>query len=90
MKGRREAEAISAIGNARAEAYQAGVKALGDTFGMLQIFTALADKNIRLTPDVLVSGSQGSGASEGLVAFLMRDLVARHTSAPPLDNTQPR
>jgi hypothetical protein len=57
------------------------VKALGDTFGLLQIFTTLADKNIRLTPDVLVSGSQGSGASEGLVALLLRDLVARHS--PP-------
>jgi len=81
MKGRREAEAIAAIGNARAEAYQVGVKALGDTFGLLQIFTTLADKNIRLTPDVLVSGSQGSGASEGLIALLLRDLVARNS--PP-------
>ncbi len=78
MKGRREAEAIAAIGNARAEAYQVGVKALGDTFGLLQIFTTLADKNIRLTPDVLVNGSQGSGASEGLIALLLRDLVTSH------------
>lgn len=83
MKGRREAEAISAIGNARAEAYHVGVKALGDTFGLLQIFTALAEKNIRLTPDVLVSGAQGTGASEGLVAFLLRDLVARREPASP-------
>jgi uncharacterized membrane protein YqiK len=90
MKGRREAEAISAIGNARAEAYQVGVKALGDTFGLLQIFTALADKNIRLTPDVLVSGSQGAGASEGLVAFLLRDLVARHATAAPPSPPAPR
>ena len=84
MKGRREAEAISAIGNARAEAYRVGVQSLGDTFGLLQIFTTLAEKNIRLTPDVLVSGSQGGGASEGLVALLLRDLVAtRTTPAPP-------
>jgi uncharacterized membrane protein YqiK len=89
MKGRREAEAISAIGNARAEAYQVGVKALGDTFGLLQIFTALADKNIRLTPDVLVSGSQGSGASEGLIAFLLRDLVARHATGAARDPAKP-
>jgi uncharacterized membrane protein YqiK len=90
MKGHREAEAISAIGNARAEAYRVGVKALGDTFGLLQIFTALADKNIRLTPDVLVSGSQGSGASEGLAAFLLRDLVARHATAAPPSPPAPR
>ena len=36
---------------------------------------------IRLTPDVLVSGTQGAGASEGLVALLLRDLVAKH---PPV------
>lgn len=76
MKGRREAEAIAAIGNARAEAYKVGVQALGDTFGLLQIFTTLAEKNIRLTPDVLVSGTQGSGASEGLIALLLRDMAA--------------
>ncbi len=78
MKGKREAEAIEAIGGAKAEAYEAGVRAMGDHYGLLQIFTVLADKGIRLTPDVLVSGGQGGGsAAEGMLAVLLRDLVAK-------------
>jgi hypothetical protein len=56
---------------------------------LLQIFAALADRNIRLTPDVLVSGAQGSGSSEGLVAFLLRDLVARHAAGVLRDPSKP-
>jgi uncharacterized membrane protein YqiK len=79
MKGLREAEAIEAIGRAKAEAYEAGVKAMGDHYGLLQIFTVLADKGIRLTPDVMVSGGgQGGGsAAEGMLAVLLRDAVAK-------------
>lgn len=79
MKGRREAEAIEAIGLAKAESYDKGVKAMGEHYGLLQIFTVLADKNVRLTPDVLVSGSQGNGSpsSEGILAILLRDLMSR-------------
>lgn len=78
VKGRREAEAIEAIGRAKAEAYDAGVKAMGEHYGMLQIFTVLADKGIRLTPDVLVTGGgqNGGSPSDGILAVLLRDLKA--------------
>lgn len=79
MKGRREAEAIEAIGRAKADAYDAGVKAMGDHYGMLQIFTVLADKGIRLTPDVLVSGGKegGGSAADGMLAVLLREMMAK-------------
>jgi uncharacterized membrane protein YqiK len=77
IKGRNEAEAIRAIGQAKADAYKLGVEAMGGNYAMLQIFTALADKGIRMTPDVLVAGGAGGGsASEGMLAMLLRDVVA--------------
>jgi regulator of protease activity HflC (stomatin/prohibitin superfamily) len=78
IKGRNEGEAIRAIGTAKADAYKLGVGAMGANFGLLQIFSVLAERNIRLTPDVLVSGSGGSG--EGLMALVLRDLMDRHSS----------
>jgi uncharacterized membrane protein YqiK len=72
IKGENEAKAVQAVGLAKAEAARKGVEAMGDAYGMLQIFSALADKGIRLTPDVLVSGggNGASSASEALVALL--------------------
>jgi uncharacterized membrane protein YqiK len=79
IKGRTEGEAIRSIGSARADAYKLGVEAMGGNYALLQIFTALADKNIRLTPDVLVQGggSGAGGTSDGLLAVVLRDLLAR-------------
>ena len=78
IRGRNEAEAIRAIGQARADAYKLGVEAMGENYSMLQIFTVLAEKGIRLTPDVLVSGGEKSAsATDGLLAVLLRDTVAK-------------
>ncbi len=74
IKGRNEGEAIRAVGLAKADAYKQGVEAMGTNYGLLQIFSVLAEKNIRLTPDVLVSGS-GGGSSDGLLAVVLRDLL---------------
>jgi uncharacterized membrane protein YqiK len=75
ITGRNEGEAIRA-GSARADAYKLGVEAMGLNYGLLQIFTALAEKNIRLTPDVWVQGgASGAGAGDGLLAVVLRDLM---------------
>jgi hypothetical protein len=68
-----EGEAIRAIAQAKADAYRLGVEAMGSNYGLLQIFSALAEKNIRLTPDVLVAGGGNSG--DGLLALVLRDLL---------------
>lgn len=85
IKGRNEALAIQAIGEAKAQAYKLGVEAMGGNYSMLQIFTILAEKGIRLTPDVLVSGAgaNGGNTSDGLLALLVRDLV-KSQGPPPL------
>jgi uncharacterized membrane protein YqiK len=76
IKGRNEGEAIRAVGLAKADAYKMGVEAMGQHFGLLQIFSVLAERNIRLTPDVLVNGgANGSSPSDGLLALVLRDMV---------------
>lgn len=77
IKGRNEGEAIRAVGLAKADAYKLGAEALGANFGLLQIFSVLAEKNVRLTPDVLVAGGgNGSGsAGEGMLALVLRQML---------------
>jgi len=44
IKGRNEGDAIRAIGTAKADAYKLGVEAMGTNFGLLQIFSVLAEE----------------------------------------------
>ncbi|MDX2151941.1 MAG: SPFH domain-containing protein [Bryobacteraceae bacterium] len=76
VKGENEARAIQAVGLARAEAARKGVEAMGEYYGLLQIFSILAEKGIRLTPDVLVAGGGGSSgsASDAVLALLAAQL----------------
>ena len=70
-----EADAIRATGNAKAEAYRAGVESLGGAnYTVMQLTQTLADKNIRLVPDVSVTGAQGSnGLLDSMLALLVRE-----------------
>ena len=70
-----EAEAIRATGNAKAEAYRAGVEALGGAnYTVMQLTQTLADKNIRIVPDVSVTGAQGgNGLLDSMLALLVRE-----------------
>jgi len=82
IKGRNEGEAIRAVGTARADAYRLGVEAMGGNYALLQIFTALAEHDIRLTPDVLVQGGgAGASSSDGLLAVVLRDLIEKNRLA---------
>ncbi len=64
---------VRAVGLARAEAYRAQVEALGQTpTAVVNVVTALAEKNVKFVPDILVAGGNSSGAVEGLAATLMR------------------
>lgn len=78
MKGLKEAQAVEAIGLARAKAYDEGRKAMGENYALLQIFTILAEKGVRLVPDVLAQGSgQGSSAADALLAVLAKQMTPR-------------
>jgi len=81
-----DADAIRATGQAKAEAHSAGINAVGqDTYALMQLFQIIAEKNLRVVPDVLVNGG-GSSSNSGLIEALMA-MVAKNTSgrgAPPV------
>ncbi|MHC5673307.1 SPFH domain-containing protein [Nostoc sp.] len=80
-----EAEGIRATGNAKAETYQAGVEALGSHgYTAMQLMQIIGDRNVRLIPDVLVSGN---GANNGLVDGLLSLILWNQTGKGELTPT---
>jgi uncharacterized membrane protein YqiK len=68
-----EAEAIRLTGEAKADAYEAGVNALGSqAYTALQLMQVIGDRSVRVVPDVAVSGNGGGGGlMDGLMGLLM-------------------
>jgi hypothetical protein len=61
---------VEAVGLARAKAYEAQVRALGQTStALVNAINALAEKQVKIVPDILVAG--GGGAMDGLAGSLM-------------------
>ncbi len=73
-----EAEGIKAKGNAQAEAYQSGVKAMGEgNFTLLETMTAIGREKIKIIPDLQINGGGGSeGGSNGILNVLMAQMVS--------------
>ncbi len=90
-----EAEGIRAIGQAKAETYRAGVEAIGGQgFTAMQIMQIIGDRQVRLIPDVMVSGGGGGsgGTSGGLVDGLLSMLLWNQSGKdwhPPTPNVAP-
>ncbi len=71
-----EAEAIRTKGQAKAEAYLAGVQALGmQGFTAVQLMQIVGEREVRVVPDVSVSGSNGNGMVDGLMGLLLRQEI---------------
>lgn len=70
-----EADAIRATGKAKAEAYRAGVEALGaPNYTVMQLTQTLADHDMRIVPDVSVTGANGTnGLLDSMLALLARE-----------------
>lgn len=67
-----EAESIRLTGDAKADAYQAGVSALGSqAYTALQLMQVIGDRQVRVVPDVAVSGSNGSGLLDAMMGMLV-------------------
>jgi len=73
-----EAEAIRATGAAKAEAYRAGVEAIGSQgYTMLQMMQVVGERNVRIVPDVSVSGTgSGNGLLDGMLGLMVREQTA--------------
>jgi uncharacterized membrane protein YqiK len=78
LRAHGEAEAIRATGQAKAEAYRAGVESLGaQGYTVMQLMQIVGERNVRIVPDVVVSGANGNG---GLVEGLLGLMVRKETS----------
>ncbi len=66
-----EAEGIRAIGQAKADAYKAGVDALGEqAYASLQVMQIVGERQVRIVPNVSVTNAGASGGN-GLVDALL-------------------
>lgn len=83
-----EAEKIMAIGKSTAEAYELQVKAMGgDNFTKFKITEEIGKGNIKIIPDLIVSGNNGSdGSLSGLMGLqLLQMLQERKKTADSSD-----
>ncbi|MES2811801.1 MAG: SPFH domain-containing protein [Bacteroidota bacterium] len=75
--GLAEAEKIMAIGKSTAESYQLQVSAMGgDNFTKYKVTEEIGKGNIKVIPDVLITGSNGSdGGISGLLGMKLMELM---------------
>ncbi|WP_026732991.1 SPFH domain-containing protein [Fischerella sp. PCC 9605] len=96
LKSIAEAEAIRATGNAKAETYRTGVEALGTQgYTAMQLMQIIGDRHVRLIPDVLVGGNNGStnGLVDGLLSMILWNQTAKSgevISPLHVKSTEPR
>jgi uncharacterized membrane protein YqiK len=74
LRAHGEAEAIRATGTAKAEAYRAGVESLGSqAYTVMQLMQIVGDRNVRIVPDVAVTGTSANpGIVDGLLGLMLR------------------
>jgi uncharacterized membrane protein YqiK len=79
-----EAEAIRATGQAKAAAYRAGVEALGQqSYTVMQLMQTVGERNVRIVPDVAVSGAGSTaGMMDGLIGLMLRQQTNGHGETP--------
>jgi uncharacterized membrane protein YqiK len=92
LHGDAEAAATRAIGAAKAEAYTVGVQAMGaDAFTSIQLATILGENQVKLVPEIAVTGGEGGGSSALATAMLAKllkpDLNGATKVVPPTPAT---
>ena len=77
-----EAEAIRATGGAKAQAYRVGVDALGaQGYTLMQLMQIVGERNVRIVPDVNVSGATANpGMIDGMLGLMLRNQTNGHTA----------
>jgi uncharacterized membrane protein YqiK len=69
-----EAQAIRATGQAKAEAYRAGVDSIGaQGYTVMQLMQIVGERNVRIVPDVAVTGAVGNtGLVDGMLGLMLK------------------
>jgi len=77
MMGNAEAEKILAVGKSSAESYKLAVDAMGgNNFTQLKVMEAIGEQHIKIMPDILVNGGDGSGGTiAGLLGLQLLEQV---------------
>jgi uncharacterized membrane protein YqiK len=75
-----ESQAIRATGQAKAEAYRVGVEAIGaQGYTVMQLMQIVGERQVRIVPDVAVSGANSStGIVDGLLGLMLRQQSNGH------------
>jgi regulator of protease activity HflC (stomatin/prohibitin superfamily) len=80
--GRAEAEKVRLMGEAQGVAYHEQVNALGaQGVALVETLKVIGEKNVRITPDVMATGS-GDGAGGGLGTLLLLNLFRDRLNLP--------
>ena len=97
LKDLAKAEGILATGNAKAETYRTGVQALSlQGYTAMQLMQIVGDRNVRIIPDIIVGGNNGSnnGLADGLLSMILLNQTNSKThlesnipTPPPLPNS---
>ncbi len=84
LRAQGEAEAIRAKGAAQADAYHAGAEAMGSQgFTAVQLMQIIGERNVRIIPDITVSGGAGGNGGgtgsmvEALLGVILRNELAQ-------------
>jgi hypothetical protein len=81
---------VQAVGLARATAYKEQVSALGQVpTAIVNAITALAERNVKVVPDILVASGSASGSLDGLAAALMGYLSRAQSGQSPGQGSHP-
>lgn len=85
LEGEAEAAATLAKGEATGAAYRKQVEAMGQTgVTLVEVIDRIAEKGLRITPDIVASGANGEGGNIGSVitALLTQQLLSKPEVAP--------
>ncbi|MCE9548020.1 MAG: hypothetical protein K8T25_21310 [Planctomycetia bacterium] len=86
--GRAKSAEVEAVGLARAKGFEAQVRALGQgPTAIINVATVLADRNIKIVPEILAVG--GNGTLDGVGATLMKYLTDHVSATPPKPPAEP-
>jgi len=71
-----EAERIKLVAHAQAEAYQRISEVIGsNNAALLEIMKLVADRNISITPQVMVGGAESTGMTNALMGTILKDML---------------
>ena len=82
LTGNAEAEKILAIGKSNAESYKLSVDAMGgNNFTQLKVMESIAAENVKIMPDVLISGGDNAnGGISGLLGLQILEQLGKKVS----------